>query len=134
MPPSLPLHVPFSSTFRETQPVTQHRYTGIIEHFFSKSVSYSDFDSVLVYPSNLTNIIMTSTLWTSFNSKKMLTKHLNDARRCKKMMQMCTETCQPWRPYCFPILRRLVDFYKFLQYRGCIVGLLCGCSLRHYSW
>ena len=47
---------------------------------FSKSDSYSDSDSVLVYPSNLTNIIMTSTLWTSLNSKKMLTKHLNDVR------------------------------------------------------
>ena len=61
------------------------------------------------------NITMTSTLWTSFNSKKMLTKHLNDARRCKKMMHMWTKTCQPWRPYCFPIsiLRRLVDFISF---------------------
>ena len=43
-----------------------------------------------VYPSNLTNIIMTSTLWTSLNSKKMLTKHLNDARQCKKRCR-CTQ-------------------------------------------
>ena len=54
-----------------SQPLAQHRYTGIIEQFFSKPDSYSD--SVLVYLSNLTNIIMTSTLWTSSNSKRMLT-------------------------------------------------------------
>lgn len=127
MPPRLLLHVPFSSTFQDTLSCCRS-LSGNIDKLaklsiFSKSDSYSDSDSVLVYPSNLTNIIMTSTLWTSLNSKKMLTKHLNDVRPWKKKCR-CTQ-----KPTNCGMLTSYVE-----QYRGCIVGLLCGCSFRHYSW
>ena len=94
------------------------------------------FPSVLVYPSNLTIITMTSTLWTSFNSKKMLTKHLNDARRCKKNDAYVDRNLPTVAAILFPYFyfKEACWLYKFLQYRGCIVGLLRGCSLRHYSW
>ena len=110
---------------------------GIYWHnwaFFSKSDSYSDSDSVLVYPSNLTNIIMTSTLWTSLNSKKMLTKHLNDARRCQKKDADVHRNLPTVAAIFFPHFKEACWLHNFEQYRGCIVGLLCGFSLRDYSW
>ena len=101
--------------------------------FFLKSDSHPDYDSVLVYPNNLTIIIMTSTLWTSLNSKKMLTKHLNDVTRCKKDADVHRHL-PTMAAILFPHFKEACWLRKFEQYRGCIVGLLCGFSLRDYSW
>ena len=137
MPPSLLLHVPFSSTFQDTLVVVAASHAASIYWhnwaFFSKSDLHSDYDSVLVYPNNLTIIIMTSTLWTSLNSKKMLTKHLNDVTRCKKDADVHRHL-PTMATILFPHFKEACWLRKFEQYRGCIVGLLCGFSLRDYSW